>query len=412
MAGRARQIAGVVVAAGRGTRTGLAAPKQYAPLAGRPVLRWALEALAAHPAIGPIVAVIDPADRPLYDQAAAGLQGLLPPVAGGTTRQDSVRHGLEALAENRPDFVLIHDAARPFVSAALLDRILAALTPEAGLVPTLPVADSLKRVAEGGDVGRVKSSVMGGGVGGGVGSVVDNVVRDGVAAAQTPQAFPFAAILQAHRQALQAGASDLTDDAAVAAAAGFPVRTVAGERGNLKLTTGEDFAFAEAWLARRQEWRTGQGFDVHAFGQGNHVMLCGVAVPHTRGLTGHSDADVGLHALTDAVLGALGEADIGAHFPPSDPAWRGAGSDRFLADAAGRVARRGGAIVHLDVTLICERPRIGPYREAMRARVAEIAGIEASRVSVKATTSEGLGFTGRGEGIAAMAAATLRLPAP
>jgi 2-C-methyl-D-erythritol 4-phosphate cytidylyltransferase / 2-C-methyl-D-erythritol 2,4-cyclodiphosphate synthase len=389
---RQPKVAGLVVAAGRGARTGLATPKQYARLAGRPVLRWALEALAGRPAVAPVLAVIDPSDRPLYDEAAAGLAGLLPPVAGGATRQASVRQGLEALAEHRPDFVLIHDAARPFPSPALLDRIVAALSPDAGVVPAVPIADSLKRVADT--------------------TVVDGVPREGVAAAQTPQAFPFAAILAAHRQAAETGASNLTDDAAVAALTGLPVRTVAGERGNIKLTQAEDFAEGEAWLAAKQEWRTGQGFDVHGFGPGNHVMLCGVAVPHTNALIGHSDADVGLHALTDAVLGALGEADIGAHFPPSDPEWKGASSDLFLADAARRVAERGGAIAHLDVTLICERPKIGPHREAMRARVAEIAGIELGRVSIKATTSEGLGFTGRGEGIAAMAVATIRLPRP
>ena len=386
------RIAAMVVAAGRGTRAGLAAPKQYARLAGRPVLRWAVEALALHPAVGPLLVVIDPADRALYDEAAEGLAGLPAPITGGATRQDSVRQGLEALAEHRPDFVLIHDAARPFPSPALVERIVAALSPEAGVVPALPVADSMKRVADG--------------------AVVETLPRDGLAAVQTPQGFPFAAILAAHRQAVASGASALTDDAAVAALADLPVRAVAGERANVKLTTAEDFADAEAWLAARQEVRTGQGFDVHAFGPGDHVTLCGVAIPHGQGLAGHSDADVGLHALTDAILGALGEADIGAHFPPADPAWRGASSDRFLADAVRRVARRGGAIAHLDVTFICERPKIGPHREAMRARVAEIAVIEVGRVSVKATTSEGLGFTGRGEGIAAMAVATVRLPRP
>jgi 2-C-methyl-D-erythritol 4-phosphate cytidylyltransferase / 2-C-methyl-D-erythritol 2,4-cyclodiphosphate synthase len=386
------RIAALVVAAGRGSRAGFGVPKQYVQIAGRPVLRWALEALAGHPAAAPILAVIDPADRPLYDDAAAGIAGLLPPAAGGASRQASVWQGLEALEGHRPDFVLIHDAARPFPSPALLDRIVGALTPDVGVVPALPVADSLKRVDDG--------------------QVVGEVARDRLHAVQTPQAFPFTAILAAHRQAVETGVSDLSDDAAVAALAGLPVRTVSGERGNLKLTTAEDLAEAEARLAARQEWRTGQGFDVHGFGPGNHVMLCGVAVLHDGALIGHSDADVGLHALTDAVLGALGEGDIGAHFPPSDPEWRGATSDRFLADAAERVARRGGAIAHLDVTLICERPKIGPHREAMRARVAGIAGIEVGRVSIKATTSEGLGFTGRGEGIAAMAVATIRLPRP
>lgn len=386
------RIVAVVVAAGRGTRAGFAAPKQYAALAGRPVLRWALEALTVHPAIGAVIAAIDPDDRPFYEDAAAGVAGLLPPAAGGETRQGSVCNALVALEPHRPDFVLVHDAARPFPSPALLDRIVAALSPELGVVPALPVTDTLKRLANG--------------------AITETVPRDDLQAAQTPQAFPFAAILAAHRQAMRDGVSDLTDDAAVAALAGLPVRTVAGERGNIKLTTADDFGYAEAMLTGAQEWRTGQGFDVHAFGPGDHVMLCGMRLPHDRGLVGHSDADVGLHALTDALLGALGEGDIGTHFPPSDAAWKGASSDRFLADASERVRRRGGAIAHLDVTLICETPKIGPHRDAMRERVAQIAGIDVGRVSVKATTSEGLGFTGRGEGIAVMAVASVRLPRP
>lgn len=381
------RVAALIVAAGRGVRAGGGLPKQYRPVGGRPVLAWSAAAFARHPRVAEVRVAIHPDDRALYDAAGAGLD-LGAPVHGGATRQDSVRLGLEALATEAPDIVLIHDAARAFVSAALIGRVVDAIAPGAGAIPALPVTDTLKR---GGDL------------------VEATVPRDGLWRAQTPQGFPFAPILAAHRQA-QGRA--LTDDAAVAEAAGLPVAIVAGAEENVKLTAPEDFARAAPPAPAVLEPRTGTGFDVHRFEPGDHVWLCGVKVAHEVGLKGHSDADVGLHALTDAILGALANGDIGTHFPPSDPQWRGAPSDKFLAHAAGLVARAGGRIAHADVTLICERPKIGPHKSAMRARIADILGLDPTRVSVKATTTEGLGFAGRREGIAAQAAATLLLPAP
>ncbi|MBK5911854.1 bifunctional 2-C-methyl-D-erythritol 4-phosphate cytidylyltransferase/2-C-methyl-D-erythritol 2,4-cyclodiphosphate synthase [Rhodothalassium salexigens] len=388
-----RPIAALIVAAGRGRRAGEGLPKQYRRVGAETVLRRSVKAFLAHPAVETVVCVIHPDDRDLYDQAVGDL-GLAEPVAGGASRQDSVRHGLDALAGAAPDAapgaVLIHDAARCFVSADLIGRTLAALTPETGAIPALPVVDTLKAQAPG-DVER---------------PVIQRTVpRAGLWRAQTPQAFPYPAILDAHRAA---AGQEMTDDAAIFEAAGRPVRLVAGAQENVKLTTPDDFARADAALLT--DVRLGTGFDVHAFEPGDHAMLCGVKVPHDAKLKGHSDADVGLHALTDAILGALGDGDIGTHFPPSDPKWRGAASDKFLAHAADLVAARGGRIAHVDVTLICERPKIGPHKDAMKARVAEILGLPVDRVSVKATTSERLGFTGREEGIAAQAAATIRLP--
>jgi 2-C-methyl-D-erythritol 4-phosphate cytidylyltransferase / 2-C-methyl-D-erythritol 2,4-cyclodiphosphate synthase len=377
----------LVVAAGRGTRLGGLVPKQYLPLAGRPVLRWSLETLARHPGIDAVRVVFNPEDQAAYEAAARGLT-LLPPVAGGAARQDSVRLGLESLGEAPPGRVLIHDGARPFLDPGIIDRVLAALDAAPGAIPALPVQDTVKRGAEG--------------------RIVETLDRSALWRAQTPQGFDYAAILAAHRAAR---GSELSDDAAVAERAGLAVRLVAGSETNIKLTTAEDLAQAERWLLARQgDIRTGQGFDVHAFGPGDHLWLCGVKLAHERGLVGHSDADVGLHALTDAILGALGAGDIGQHFPPSDPKWRGAPSHRFLRHAADLAAAAGGSIGHVDVTLICERPKIGPHRDAMVARIAEILAIDKNRVSVKATTTEKLGFTGRGEGIAAQAVATLRLP--
>ncbi|MFQ6018553.1 MAG: bifunctional 2-C-methyl-D-erythritol 4-phosphate cytidylyltransferase/2-C-methyl-D-erythritol 2,4-cyclodiphosphate synthase [Kiloniellaceae bacterium] len=377
----------LVVAAGRGSRFGGKLPKQYAALGGRPLLRHSLESFVRHPRIDAVQAVIDPDDRALYDQAAAGLD-LREPVPGGASRQDSVRRGLESLEAMAPDTVLIHDGARPFVSPAVIDRVLDGLETASGAIAALPLADSLKR----GEGGRIAGTLA----------------RDGLWRAQTPQGFRFAEILAAHRAA--AGAA-LTDDAAVAERAGLPVALVEGSAANIKVTTSEDLARAERWLAGNlTETRVGQGFDAHRFAPGDHVMLCGVEVPHDAGLSGHSDADVGLHAITDAILGALGAGDIGSHFPASDPEWRGADSARFLRHAGKLVAARGGRILHIDVTLICEAPKVGPRRPAMRERIAELLEIETTRVSVKATTTDGLGFTGRGEGIAAQATASLRLP--
>ncbi len=378
----------LIVAAGRGSRFGAALPKQYAPLAGRAVLRHALEAYCRHPRIDAVQAVIHPDDRALYDKAAEGL-GLPEAVAGGATRQDSVLNGLNALAPGAPERVLIHDGARPLIGAETIDRVLDALGQAPGAIAALPVIDTLKR---GGDDGRISGTLS----------------RSDLWRAQTPQGFRFAEILGAHEAARDQA---LTDDAAVAERVGIEVRLVPGAPENIKVTTQEDLMQAERWLsgAASGETRVGQGFDVHRFGPGDHVMLCGIAVPHGAGLIGHSDADVGLHALTDAILGALGAGDIGTHFPPSDPKWRGADSAAFLRHAAALTAERGGRILQTDVTLICEAPKVGPHRAAMVRRIAELLEIAPERVSVKATTTEGLGFTGRGEGIAAQALATLRL---
>jgi 2-C-methyl-D-erythritol 4-phosphate cytidylyltransferase / 2-C-methyl-D-erythritol 2,4-cyclodiphosphate synthase len=386
-------VAAVVVAAGRGLRAGGDGqfPKQYRAIAGEPVVRASLKTLAQHADIALVQPVIHPDDAALFRAASAGLH-LLEPVFGGATRQASVRAGLEALVPRRPDFVLVHDAARPFASAALISRGIEAARAGGAAIPALPVADTVKTVDA-------------------AGAVTGTLDRAQLRVVQTPQAFDFAALLDLHRKAQAAGREDFTDDAALAEWGGLKVATFEGEAGNVKLTTAEDFARASAQdVSALADVRTGTGFDVHAFAPGDHVMLGGVRVAHTAGLSGHSDADVALHALVDAILGALAEGDIGVHFPPSDPQWRGASSDRFLAFAVERVRARGGRIAHLDVNVICEAPRIGPHRDAMRARIAEIAGISIERVAVKATTSEKLGFTGRREGMAAFATATVRLP--
>lgn len=380
-------IAAVIVAAGRGHRAGGGLPKQYRVLAGRTVLRRTLDAFLAHAAISAVQVVIHPDDAALYEEAVAGL-GLPAAVHGGATRMESVAAGLDALArmDPVPEAVLIHDAARPFVSPALIARVADAIRPDRGAMPGLAVTDTLRRI-DGGACGAT-------------------VARDGLWRAQTPQGFPFAPLRAAFGQAR----GDETDDVEVAVAAGLTVVAVEGDEANVKLTTEADFEAAERSLARAMETRVGTGFDVHAFGPGDHVWMCGVRIPHDHGLAGHSDADVGLHALTDALLGAIGAGDIGQHFPPTDPQWKGASSDRFLAHAGGLVHARGGRIVHVDVTLVCERPKIGPHREAMCARIAEILEIAPDRVSVKATTTEKLGFTGRGEGAAAQAVASVEVP--
>ncbi len=377
----------LIVAAGTGTRLGGEVPKQYLPLAGRAVLRHSVETFLRHPAISGVRAVISPEHRALYDVAVAGLP-MLPPVAGGASRQDSVRNGIESLADLQPDRVLIHDAARPFLTREIIDRTLAALDDAPGAVVAVPVTDTLKR----GQDGRVAGTVD----------------RSALWRAQTPQAFHYADILAAHRMAKGAA---MTDDAAVAEAAGLPVKLVMGADDNFKITTADDLRRAERIVgAGVQEFLTGTGYDVHRFAAGDSVTICGVRIAHDQSLEGHSDADVGLHALTDAILGTIGAGDLGSHFPPGDPQWRGADSARFLAHAAGLVAAKGGRIAHVDVTLICERPKIAPHRAAMIARIAAILGLDEGRVSVKATTTEGLGFTGRREGIAAQAVATVALP--
>src|SRR5712691_4107196 len=391
MDSRDMRVAAIVVAAGRGLRAGGHRPKQYREILGEPMIRPSLAALVAQRAIFAVQPVIHPDDAALFKSATSGLELLLP-VAGGATRQASVRAGLEALAPHRPDAVLVHDAARPFASDALIARAIAAAATGAAAIPVLAVADTVKTVDA-------------------AGTVTGTLDRAQLRLVQTPQAFDFAALVAAHRKAQAAGREDFTDDAALAEWAGVAVTTFPGEAVNVKLTTDDDFMRAEtAKLAALSDVRTGFGFDVHRFGDGDHVMLAGMRIAHGRGLSGHSDADVALHALVDAILGALAEGDIGVHFPPSDPQWRGASSDRFLAFAVERVRARGGRIAHLDVTVVCEAPRIGPHRDAMRARIAAIAGIAVERVGVKATTSEQMGFTGRGEGMAAFANATVRLP--
>lgn len=377
----------LVVAAGRGHRFGGEIPKQWCDLGGRPVLRHSLAAFAAHPSVDAVRAVIHPDDRGFYDAAAAGLK-LGEPIAGGATRQDSVRLGLEAIAPLTPDLVLIHDGARPFVDGGVIGRVLAGLKDHPGAIPALPVHDTLKRADASGLIG-------------------DTVPRAGLWRAQTPQGFHFPALLAAHRAAI---GRELTDDAAVAEQAGMAVLLVKGSEDNLKITTTEDLRRATARLAEPGEIRVATGYDVHRFGEGDHVTLCNLKIPHDAGLEGHSDADVALHALTDALLGCIAAGDIGRHFPPTDPRWKGADSAIFLAHAGTLIEALGGEIVHLDVTVICERPKVGPHRQAMASRTAEILKIDEHRVSVKATTSEGLGFTGRREGIAAQAVATIRLP--
>lgn len=385
----AMRIHAIIVAAGSGIRAGGDVPKQYQHVAGQPLLRHAVLGLLNHAAIDGVTVVMNPACRALYDDAVAGL-ALPEPVAGGATRQASVLAGLEALACDPPDMVLVHDAARAFVPGAVIDALVAAFDDAGvdGACPALPQVDSLRRGAD----GRFSGSVD----------------RDGLWRVQTPQAFRFAALLAAHR----AAAPGATDEVAIALAAGLRVAITPGDERAFKVTEPADFAKADAMTTYSS--RAASGYDVHRFGPSDgscdHVWLCGVQIPHDAGLIGHSDADAGLHALTDALLGTIAAGDIGDHFPPSDERWRGAASDQFLAHAAHLVRERGGIIDHVDVTLICERPKIGPHREAMRARMAMILGISVERVSVKATTTERLGFTGRQEGLAAQAMASVRLP--
>ncbi len=374
-------ISALIVAAGRGTRAGAGLPKQYRLLQGQPILRRTLRALLSHKAVRDVQVVIHPDDVPLYEAATAGLGCLRPPVFGGATRSESVLNGLEALAAKAPDIVLIHDAARPFLPPEIIDSLLVALKNAPGAFPALPVVDALWF----GEDGAAKSPRS----------------REGLYRAQTPQAFDFATILNAHHSAT----APADDDVALAIQQGLNVAIVEGDERNYKLTTPNDFARAER--ESMIDIRTGNGFDVHAFTEGESVTLCGVRIPHSHALLGHSDADVAMHTITDALFGALAEGDIGQWFPPSEPEWKGAASDIFLLKAVERVAARGFAITHIDCTIICEAPKIGPHAEAMRAEIARLTGIAPERVSIKATTSERLGFTGRKEGIAAMATATL-----
>lgn len=375
----------LIVAAGRGERTGGGVPKQFRQVAGRSLLAHAVDAFAGR--VDAIVLVIAEGQAEAV-AAALGDRPLPACVTGGVTRQQSVRAGLEHIAATGgAERVFIHDAARPFLPARVIERLGQALKGAPGAVPVLPVVDTLARGGES------------------LGNVVERLELVRV---QTPQAFHFDAILAAHRE--WTGAADSTDDAQIARAAGCRVALVEGDGMLEKLTYRQDFEIAEQMLAGRSSIRTGMGYDVHRLMAGEELWLCGVRIPHDKGLSGHSDADVALHALTDAIFGALAEGDIGSHFPPSDPQWRGAASSLFLGHARDRVAARGGTIEHVDLTIICEAPKVGPHREAMRARLAEILGVEQGRVSVKATTTERLGFAGRGEGIAAQAIATLSLP--
>jgi 2-C-methyl-D-erythritol 4-phosphate cytidylyltransferase/2-C-methyl-D-erythritol 2,4-cyclodiphosphate synthase len=379
------RFAALLLAAGSGSRFGAETPKQFLSVAGQPVLRHAARALLAEGA------VLQPVGDP--ESIANALVGLdfLPPVQGGATRQDSVRAGLEALAPHAPAIVLVHDGARPVIPAGTIAALLEALHTHPGAIPAVPVADTLKRAIGG--------------------AIAATVPRDGLFRAQTPQGFRFPLLLALHRAA---GPSTIglaaTDDAAILEAAGHMVALVAGSEDNIKLTYPEDFVRLDRILGATLLPRVGTGYDVHVLAPHRKLILCGVEVPHEQGLTGHSDADVGIHALCDAIYGALAEGDIGRHFPPSDIAYKDADSARFLRHAAGRIAARGGRLANADVTLICERPKITPHAPAMIARLADLLGVAASRISVKATTTERLGFTGRMEGIAAQAVATLLLP--
>lgn len=380
------RIAILIVAAGRGVRAGTDLPKQYERLAGKPMLRRAVEAFHGYP----VQVVIGPGQEELAARALAGLS-VSAPVPGGATRQELVRLGLEALAGDALDFVLIHDAARPLVSRKVTDDVVRALEAGAdGALPMVAASDTLRRRAADGRWTLVP--------------------RDNLYRAQTPQGFVYDKILKAHRDHAK---EDVTDDVALAELAGLKVEMVEGEEKNIKVTRKEDFALAESFLTpninQSGDVRSASGYDVHKFAEGDHIWLCGIKVAHTHALEGHSDADVGLHAITDALLGTIGEGDIGQHFPPTDARWKCAPSWKFLDHAAGLVRAKGGVINHVDVTIICEWPKIGPYRDAMKLKIAEILNIDPGRVSVKATTTEGLGFTGRREGMAAQATATVRL---
>jgi 2-C-methyl-D-erythritol 4-phosphate cytidylyltransferase/2-C-methyl-D-erythritol 2,4-cyclodiphosphate synthase len=378
----------LIVAAGRGTRVGGERPKQYQSLAGRAVLAHSMGAFAGHPAVDKVRAVIHPDDVSLYRESAQGLE-LLEPVSGGAARQDSVRLGLESLTAFNPAKVLIHDGARPLVSAAIIQRTISALDATPGAIAAVPVRDTLKRAE--------KNAAI----------ISETVSRDDLWRAQTPQGFRFDDILGAHRVAKGLA---LTDDAAVAEHAGLAVALVEDHEDNLKITTAGDLARAERAITGGGDMRVGSGFDVHRFGPGDSVRLCGIEIPHSHGLAGHSDADVALHAVTDALLATVAGGDIGVHFPPGDARWAGADSATFVQFALEQIQDNGGLVTHMDLTIICEAPKIGPHRGAMAARLRELLDVDDTRINVKATTTEGLGFTGRGEGIAAQATATVMIP--
>lgn len=385
MTGSAHKTIALLVAAGTGSRAGGDTPKQFQTIYGKTVIAHAVDALTGHTAIDGVI-VVHGAGQDTAARTALCEKPVLAFIEGGATRRDSVRAGLEAIAAiGGVTRVLIHDCARPFLPASVIDRLLATLDKASGAIPVLPVVDTLVR--ESGDI----------------------IARDGLHRVQTPQAFTLDAILAAHR--VWDASREATDDAQMLRAFGHDVALVTGDEALEKLTFPADFQKAEARMNAQRTIRTGMGYDVHRLAAGEELWLAGVHIPHCKGLAGHSDADVGIHALVDAILGALADGDIGSHFPPSDPQWRGVASSRFLDHARSLVAARGGRIEHIDLTLICEAPKIGPHRDAMRARLADIMAIPLDRVSVKATTTERLGFAGRGEGIAAQAIATLSLPA-
>jgi 2-C-methyl-D-erythritol 4-phosphate cytidylyltransferase / 2-C-methyl-D-erythritol 2,4-cyclodiphosphate synthase len=390
-------IAVVLVAAGRGERAGSPeeGPKQYRIIGGAPVMRHTLTALLAYPGIGEIVAVIHPDDAGLFEQSASGCGARVRHVFGGPTRQASTLLGLKALSGRAPEYVMIHDAVRPFISPVLMDRLRKALTADSGVIPALPVSETVKRK----DL---------------QGFILDTVSRAGLFSAQTPQAFPFQQILRAHEMARAQSDQEFTDDASIAEYAGLKVRIIEGAPENIKLTWKHDIDMADKKLngpfATFPDVRVGNGYDVHALVPGDHVTLCGAKIAHHSSLSGHSDADVGLHALTDALLATRGAGDIGTHFPPSDPQWRGAASKIFVEHAAAIVRNAGGRVANVDVTLICEAPKIAPHHEAMVSAIAAMLQIAPDRVSVKATTNERLGFIGRSEGIAAIATASVIYP--
>lgn len=394
-----KKIGVVIVAAGSGNRFGDPIPKQYHKLGSKTLLGHCIECFARHTSPDLVQVVYNPDHQDWYDSAITeiGIPPLPAPVCGGMTRQQSVLNGLRALAAQQPDIVLIHDAARPGISDEVITRVLDALENHPGAIPTLPVADTIKQTTD-------------------VGIITQTIPRESLQRAQTPQGFVFDTILKAHQKY---EGQEFTDDAALFEAMGMDVICVEGTTSNDKITRRDDIGRARDWVngtnkdippMQQEEYRAGTGFDVHRFAPGDHCILCGVKVPHSARLDGHSDADVGLHTLTDAILGAIGAGDIGQHFPPSDMQWKGAASDIFLKHAADLVRQRGGRIVNADITLICERPKIGPHTQAMREKVAEILKIDVDRVNVKATTTERLGFTGREEGIAAQAAVSIALP--
>ena len=378
----------LIVAAGRGTRMGEGLPKQYMDLAGRPVLGHTLAAFTEHPSVDSVRAVIHPNDMDLYRDSAQGLE-VMEPVPGGASRQNSVLLGLESLTEFDPKNVLIHDGARPLVSPGIIERTISALDEAPGAIAAVPVRDTLKRQKQGSS------------------KIEETVDRFGLWRAQTPQGFRFDDILAAHRSAQ---GLDLTDDAAIAERAGLTVALLEDRDDNLKITTSDDLTRAIRTLTGGDEMAVGSGFDVHKFGPGDRIRMCGVDISHSHGLIGHSDADAALHALTDALLATVGGGDIGVHFPPSDARWAGEDSATFVQFALDQIQARGGRISHVDLTIICEAPKIGPHRTAMIGRLSELLGLGEDRINVKATTTEGLGFTGRREGIAAQATTTVMLP--